>query len=110
MQKPRQELGAFDHEFPVRMDFYKKGAPFFLQVNGKGWVVNDPEELNSINLTGESRQALADLVLVKVKILKGEYYESRSSNLSWWKQAATVVTSWFRNNNHYRPETYFPAS
>jgi hypothetical protein len=111
MQKPRQDLAVFEQEFPVRLDFFKKGASFFLQVSGKGWVVNDPEELNTLNVSGaDGYQLMTDVVLVKVKILKGEYYESRTGRISWWKQAATVVTSWFRNNNHYRPETYFPAS
>lgn len=111
MPKPKQELTVFDHEFPVRLDFFKKGASFFLQVSGKGWVVNDPEELNALNLGGsDTGKVINDLILVKVKILKGEYYESRTGSISWWKQAVNYVSSWFRPNNQYRPETYFPAS
>jgi hypothetical protein len=111
MQKPKQDLTVFEQEFPTRLDFFKKGANFFLQISGKGWVVNDPEELNTLNVVGADAQSiLTDLVLVKVKILKGEYYESGTGHNPWWKQAASVVSSWFRPNNHYRPETYFPAS
>ena len=109
MQKPRQELTVFEPEFPARLDFFKKGANFFLQISGKGWVVNDPEELNTLNVAGDNA-ILSELVLVKVKILKGEYYESGTGRIPWWKQAVSVVTSWFRHNNQYRPETYFPAS
>ena len=111
MQKPRQDLTVFEQEFPARLDFFKKGANFFLQISGKGWVVNDPEELNTLNVVGaDAHTILTDLVLVKVKILKGEYYESGTGRIPWWKQAASVVSSLFRQNNHYRPETYFPAS
>ena len=111
MQKPKQDIAVFEQEFPVRLDFFKKGANFFLQVSGKGWVVNDPEDLNTLKVVGDDANTImSDLVLVKVKILKGEYYESRTGRISWWKQAATALTSWFRPQNHYRPETYFPAS
>jgi hypothetical protein len=110
MQKPRQDLMVFDQEFPVRLDFFRKGASFFLQVNGKGWVVTDPEEINTLEIQKEDQPILNDLVLVKVKIFKAEYYESRTGSIPWYKQAFHAMTAWFRNNNHYRQETYFPAS
>ena len=116
IQKPKQSLKEFETEFPVRLDFFRKGKSYFLQVSGKGWMVNDPEEMNSfINLPEDAKQsATIDMVLVKVKILKAEYYETKSSNRnSWWHTAVNTVTTWFRNSNsnsNYRPDTYFPAS
>jgi general stress protein 26 len=111
IQKPKQDLKEFESEFPVRMDFFRKGKSCFLQVNGKGWVVNDPEEMNSFeSLPEESRrQALHEMVLVKVKIMKAEYYETRTAPSSWWKNAVSTFTTWFRSG-HYRPEIYYPAS
>jgi hypothetical protein len=51
------------------------------------------------------------MVLVKVKILRAEYYETRTSHQSWWQSAINTVTTWFRNsNNHIRPDIYYPAS
>src|SRR5438309_1119225 len=47
VQKPTQKLSEFDQEFPVKLDFYKKGKGYFLQVIGRGFVVTDPEELNA---------------------------------------------------------------
>ena len=111
IQKPKQQLTEFETEFPVRLDFFRKGTTCFLQVNGKGWVVSDPEEINTFDpLTSELKQAAQDMVLVKVKIMKAEYYETRTSRHSWWKQAANTFTTWFRNSNHYRPDIYYPAS
>jgi hypothetical protein len=113
IQKPRQQLKEFESEFPVRLDFFKKGQNCFLQVMGKGWVVTDPEEMNSFApLPENARQAVsADMVLVKVKILRAEYYETRTSHQSWWQSAINTVTTWFRNsNNHIRPDIYYPAS
>lgn len=113
IQKPKQHLKEFEMEFPVKLDFFKKGKTAFLQVMGKGWVVTDPEEMNNlVTLPEEARQAALDeMVLVKVKMMKAEYYETRTARQSWWQQAVNTVTTWFRNsNNQYRPDIYYPAS
>jgi hypothetical protein len=111
MQKPKQHLNEFEKEFPVRMDFFKKGTAYFLQVLGKGWVVTDPEEMNSIDCLPENakRLAMKEMVLVKVKILKAEYYEKAPGRLCWWQNLANTFNAWF-GTNPYRPGTYFPAS
>ena len=113
VQKPMQNLKEFESEFPVRLDFFRKGSGCFLQVNGKGWVVCDPEEMNSFVSLPEDAKRLAvnDMVLVKVKIMRAEYYETRSTHRhSWWQNAVNTVTTWFRNSNHLRPDVYYPAS
>ena len=62
-----QNLKEFEKEFPVRLDFFRKGSGCFLQVNGKGWVVSDPEEMNSFVTLPEDAKKLAmdEMVLVK---------------------------------------------
>ena len=113
VQKPSQHLTEFEQEFPVKLDFYKKGKEYFLQVTGKGFVVNDPEEMNAFVTLPEEVKKMAtnSYALVKVKILKAEYYETRSSHkTTWWQQAWGSFSTWFRHNS-YRPDnTYFPAS
>ncbi len=111
MQKPKQHLKEFETDFPVRLDFFRKGMSYFLQVMGKGWVVTDPEEMNTISYLPEEAKRLAmnEMVLVKVKIMKAEYYEKSAGRLSRWQNVVNTFTSWFRNGN-YRPDTYYPAS
>jgi general stress protein 26 len=113
VQKPSQHLNEFEQEFPAKLDFYKKGKGYFLQVEGKAFVVTDPEELNAyVTLPEDIKKLTTDtLALVKVKIQKAEYYETRSSaRNSWWQQAFSSITTWFRHNQ-YRPDnTYYPAS
>ena len=112
MQRPRQELKQFEMEFPARLDFFKKGTNYFLQVSGKGWVVTDPEEMNSIECLPQDVKQLAlnDIVLVKVKMLKAEYFEPKvAGHISWWQSIVNAVSAWFAGNN-YRPGTYYPAS
>lgn len=113
VQKPMQNLKEFDNEFPVRLDFFKKGSGCFLQVNGKGWVVADPEEMNSFVTLPEDAKKLAmnEMVLVKVKIMRAEYFETKTlTQQSWWQNAMSTVTAWFRHSNNLRPDVYYPAS
>ena len=107
IQKPRQQLKEFEMDFPAKLDFFKKGTNHFLQVMGKGWVVTDPEEMNIIE--DLPRLALDEMVLVKVKIMKADYYEKTQGRQSWWQNAVNTIVAWFRND-HYRPGTYYPAS
>src|SRR6476646_9292963 len=80
VQKPMQNLKEFDTEFPVRLDFFRKGSGCCLQVNGKGWVVADPEEMNSfVTLPEDAKKvAMNEMVLVKVKIMRAEYFETKT--------------------------------
>lgn len=116
IQKPKQDLREFDKEFPVRMDFFKKGKNYFLQLEGKAWMVNDPEEMNALDIpSDEARTKFKDMVLVKVKMLKAEYHETGNTNRtaknSWWQNAVSNVYTWFRSGNGaYRPEVFHPAS
>jgi general stress protein 26 len=112
MKKPRQHVKEFEAEFPVRLDYFKKGAGAFLQVSGKGWMVNDPEEMSVLQLDAQEVNSLAsqEAVLVKVKILKADVYETHSTGRKKrWASWLTNFTSWFRNNQ-YRPHSYYPAS
>lgn len=113
VQKPRQELKEFETEFPVRMDFFRKGSGCFLQVNGKGWVVTDPEEMNAFDgLPQDAKKtAMNEMVLVKVKIMRAEYYETKTdARSSWWQNAVNSISTWFRHSNNLRPDVYYPAS
>lgn len=111
VKKPKQNLKEFENEFPVRLDYFKKGSEYFLQVMGKAWVITDPEELNTLSaLTEEVKNMDEDTVLVKVKMMKADYQETQSRNSnSWWANAVTYFTTWFKSSD-YRPNTYFPAS
>lgn len=113
VQKPKQHLKELETEFPVRMDFFKKGSNCFLQVNGKGWVITDPEEMNSLDTIPEDakKMAMNEMVLVKVKIMRAEYYETKTTHRnSWWQSMVNSVVTWFRHSNNLRPDVYYPAS
>jgi general stress protein 26 len=81
INKPGQQLHQFDKEFPARMQFYRKGKGYFLQVAGKAFVVNDPEEINSlVDMDTETRsKALKELVLIRVRINNAELHEYQNN-------------------------------
>lgn len=115
IQKPKQHLREFDKEFPVRMEFFKKGINFFLQVEGRAWMINDPEEMNTIRtfFNEEKLKGTENMVLVKVKMIKAEYHETgnRMGGHSWWQNAVSNIYTWFRSGTGaYRPGIFYPAS
>jgi general stress protein 26 len=112
VKKPKQDIREFETEFPVRLDYFKKGKECFLQIMGKAWVITDPEELTSfISLNDEMAGAISnDMVLVKVKMMKADYQETNKVGNSWWANTIGYIFTWFRSSNTYRPSTYFQAS
>ena len=113
IQRPRQDLREFEKEFPVRLDFFRKGANYFLQVMGKAWIVSDPEEINILEETlPAEKKTNENMVLVKVKIQRAEYHDTsittRTTNSSWWQNAVSSLYTWLRSSNGaYRQEEVF---
>jgi len=113
VKKPKQNINEFETEFPVRLDYFKKGTEYFLQIMGKAWVITDPEELNAfVLLTDEMKgQDVNDSVLVKVKMMKADFQETQSRNSnSWWANAKYYFFTWFRNADYRSASTYFQTS
>ena len=80
--RPQQALHEFDREFPVRLEFFRKGRDFFLHASGKAFIVTDPEDINGL-LDEDIREKADDrLVLIKVRITKAEYFHPRPSGFS----------------------------
>jgi hypothetical protein len=77
VNRPGQYLHEFDKEFPARLNFFRKGKQFFLNLTGKAFIISDPEELNQvISVDDEVKQkAMAQMVLIKFKITNAEYDE-----------------------------------
>ena len=81
MHKPRQLVSQFEQEFPVGVNYFKKGNNYSLHIIGKARIIIDPEELISHNLTEEEMEnALNKQLLVCVKILKVDYFDHDKKN------------------------------
>jgi len=112
VKKPKQNINEFETEFPVRLDYFKKGTEYFLQILGKAWVITDPEEVNNfLSITNEVKlQDVEDSVLVKVKMMRADFQQTQTRNSnSWWANAVYYFFTWFRSSD-YRPGTYYQVS
>ncbi|HEX8462914.1 MAG TPA: hypothetical protein VF623_15880 [Segetibacter sp.] len=76
--RPQQLISQFEQEFPVGLNYFKKGKDYFFNVFGKARIINDPEELAyQTDLTAEEiNSALTTQVLIKVQILKVDFYDN----------------------------------
>jgi hypothetical protein len=105
--RPQQALQEFDREFPVRLEFFKKGRQFFLHVSGKAFIVTDPEEINGLVHADIREQASESLVLIKVRMLKADYFETPAEGAQaarWWRDLRNQLHEWlFHTRRGYKP-------
>ncbi len=100
--KPSQFIHAFDKIFPVKLDFFKKGREYYLKIIGRAFLVNDPEEINSIECLGDHIKQLArssGTVLVKVKISHADFVEKAPEKLNaktFLNQVRKKIYRWFQ--------------
>jgi hypothetical protein len=75
---PRAHLlqQEYDSSFYTKIVFLRKGINFYVNAEGFARLINDPEELYNYNLSyPEITKALTTHILVKVKIVKADYFE-----------------------------------
>lgn len=103
--RPRQVLHEFDREFPVRLEFFRKGKSFFLHITGKAYIINDPEEINSLFYEEIKEKAMGHMVLIKVKMTKADYFENApASHSGWWSDLRKQLHTWMYNTRPgYKP-------
>lgn len=92
--RPLQFIHEFDREFPVRLDYFRKGRDFFMRILGKAFIVSDPEEINSLlTLSPEEKDMAYDkLVLIKVQMQAADYFEKGDAlQSSGWKKIWSVI-------------------
>jgi len=99
--KPSQNILELDNSFGAKLDFFKKGKDFYLKIIGKAFIVNDPEEMNSVIYVNDEIKDKArknEIVLIKVRITHADYAEKkpvRTSPNSILKTARMHLYKWF---------------
>lgn len=70
INRPSQYLDELEQEFPVRLDFFKKGKDFFLKLSGKAAVIQDANEADHFfHMTSDMKStAVSQMLLVKVRV------------------------------------------
>jgi hypothetical protein len=94
MTRAQYYLQEKEHDFPARLDFYKKGKPFFLKIKGCATIITNENEMgNYISTYWDLRKKTnRQLMLIKVKINYVEYYEVKG-HLNWWNKIFNLFDS-----------------
>lgn len=98
IRRPDQYMEEHEKEFPARLDFYRKGKPFFLKISGDAHLVTDQEEMmDSMGLPGMAPlPSLSKLLLVKVKVTESQYFDARRQRSINWKEWWQQLRQYFR--------------
>jgi hypothetical protein len=110
--KPSQYIHAFDKNFPVKLDFFRKGCDFYLKILGHATLVNDPEEINTIeclydDVKEKARQS--ETILVRVKVSSASYTEKhleKTTRGNFVHQVKNNIYRWFQSSGSGHDETY----
>jgi len=87
MTREHYYLPEIEHDFPARLDFYKKGKPFFLKIRGNATIITNVNDMGKYkNIYWDVRKKTnRQVMLIKVKINYAEYYEVKG-HLTWWEK------------------------
>jgi hypothetical protein len=96
-------VNELDKEFPSLLQFFKKGKNFHVKINGRAFIVNDPEEVNTISWASDQIKNDAitgKLMLLKVKIEYADYFEQKQkqAKTEWVSVLKNVYSFVFENN------------
>jgi general stress protein 26 len=82
IKRPSELLLDTEKNFPARLQFYRKGKPYYLNVNGCAGIDENTDLINQFTDDMEkesSSTAMQNMMLVKLKITKVEYHEQKQS-------------------------------
>ena len=97
--KPAMHIEAYDKEIPAKLDFFKKGKDFFVNVRGVAYLQTDLQEANAnASLSAEMRERMSDehVIAVKVMVLENKLVDNSPKPSQNWLQASrSQLSSWF---------------
>lgn len=91
---------CIDKSFYAYLDYYKKGTECRLQLSGRATIVEDDGEA-FLTMSNYSKSTASRLVLVKMKIMQAEYFETKQQqNVSWKDKMKGAFNQLFFNPSH----------
>ncbi len=91
---------SIDKSFYAYLDYYKKGTECRLQLSGKASIVEDDGEA-FLTMSNYSKNIASRIVLVKMKIMQAEYFETKHQhNVSWKEKVKGAFNQLFFNPSH----------
>jgi len=97
--KPAMHIEAYDKEIPAKLDFFKKGKDFFVNVRGVAYLQTDLKEANanaSLSVGMRERMSDENVIAVKVMVLENKLVDNTPKPSQNWLQASrSQLSSWF---------------
>ena len=81
-----------DRSFYGYLDFHKKGTDCRLQIGGKAMIVESDDD-GLFSRSNYSQGTASKLLLVKMKIMQAEYFESKPLNNTSWTDKLKLAFS-----------------
>lgn len=100
--KPAQNIEAFDKEFPVRLEFFKKGIAYRLKLQGKGTIVEDTTEMEkwlAVSATRQEKAKSESMIMIKVTVQYVDYTGNMPGSFNKLKMAGMQLSGWLFSNN-----------
>jgi hypothetical protein len=107
MNRPQQAMEKDEQKFPARLQFYRKGKPFYMQVTGRACLVENMAGLNHLfSIPRTLRKAAShNLIVVRLKMDSVEYHEQASASKPMntaRRLLQYIYTSVFAPSNYYQ--------
>lgn len=85
--KPHQILTAFEKKFPVELQYFKKGSPDVINVQGVAEIVTDDVTINNIDFMCQERKTelLINHIFLNVKMMQVEVNELEVERKNFWQ-------------------------
>ena len=80
IKRPLAVMLDGEKKFPARLQFYRKGKPFYLNVDGSAGIDDDQQLISQFtdHMEKESSSvAMQNMMLVKLQITRAEYHEQK---------------------------------
>lgn len=94
-----QFLVEDDMRFPAVLDFYKKGKPYFIKLNGVAELVTNDTELHSIHIRHlqhlSEPAGRSSYALVRFNVERVEYTAHDEKPYSFFDRLRAAIHSWF---------------
>lgn len=107
IEKPPQQVNEFEREFPVALNYFKKGCPYYINIFGLARIIIEPEELvecmvdESLNLQPAT---VENKILLRVKISNVNYYGNEPvEKTSLMERFKNTVIHWLLPSDNYKP-------
>lgn len=101
--KPAQNIEAFDKAFPVRLEFFKKGTAYRLNLQGKGTIVEEGAEMEKWLAASTTRQEKAkneQMIMIKVGVKFVDYTGNMPGSFpKRLKMAGMQLSGWLFSSN-----------